>query len=47
MSAPLSWPRRLGYGVGDMGFNLFFTTAGLFLLLYYTDVAGLPPSTAG
>lgn len=47
MSAPLSWPRRFGYGVGDMGFNLFFTTASLFLLLYYTDVAGLPPSTAG
>lgn len=47
MSAPLSWPRRLGYGVGDMGFNLFFTTASLFLLLYYTDVAGLPPATAG
>ena len=38
---------RLGYGVGDMGFNLFFTTASLFLLLYYTDVAGLPPAAAG
>ena len=47
MSARLSWPMRLGYGVGDMGFNLFFTTASLFLLLYYTDVAGLPPATAG
>lgn len=47
MSARLSWPSRLGYGVGDMGFNLFFTTASLFLLLFYTDVAGLPPSTAG
>jgi GPH family glycoside/pentoside/hexuronide:cation symporter len=46
-STPLSWPTRLGYGIGDMGFNLFFTTASLFLLLYYTDVAGLPPSTAG
>jgi GPH family glycoside/pentoside/hexuronide:cation symporter len=47
MSARLSWPQRLGYGIGDMGFNLFFTTASLFLLLYYTDVAGLPPATAG
>ncbi len=47
MSARLTWPRRLGYGVGDMGFNLFFTTASLFLLLFYTDVAGLAPSTAG
>lgn len=47
MSGRLSWPMRLGYGVGDMGFNLFFTTASLFLLLYYTDVAGLPPAAAG
>jgi glycoside/pentoside/hexuronide:cation symporter, GPH family len=42
---PLSM--RLGYGVGDFGFNLFFTTASLYLLFYYTDVLGLSPSTAG
>lgn len=39
--------RKVGYGVGDFGFNLFFTTAGLFLLFYYTDVLGLSPATAG
>jgi glycoside/pentoside/hexuronide:cation symporter, GPH family len=38
---------RLGYGAGDFGFNLFFTTASLYLLYYYTDVLGLSPSTAG
>jgi glycoside/pentoside/hexuronide:cation symporter, GPH family len=38
---------RLGYGAGDFGFNLFFTTASLYLLFYYTDVLGLPPATAG
>ncbi len=38
---------RLGYSVGDFGFNLFFTTASLYLLFYYTDVLGLPPATAG
>lgn len=43
----LSVARRLGYGVGDFGFNLFFTTASLYLLFYYTDVLGLPPATAG
>lgn len=43
----LSFARKLGYGVGDFGFNLFFTTATLYLLYYYTDVLGLPPSTAG
>ena len=43
----LPFGRRLGYGVGDFGFNLFFTTASLYLLFYYTDVLGLSPSTAG
>ena len=38
---------RLGYGVGDFGFNLFFTTASLYLIFYYTDVVGLSPSAAG
>ncbi|BBO30104.1 sugar transporter (plasmid) [Alteromonas sp. I4] len=38
---------RLGYGIGDMGFNLYFMTASLYLLLYYTDVLGLSPSTGG
>lgn len=45
--APLPFARKLGYGVGDFGFNLFFTTASLYLLYYYTDVLGLPPATAG
>jgi glycoside/pentoside/hexuronide:cation symporter, GPH family len=39
--------QRLGYGIGDFGFNLFFTTASLYLLFYYTDVLGLSPATAG
>jgi glycoside/pentoside/hexuronide:cation symporter, GPH family len=43
----VSMKARFGYGVGDFGFNLFFTTASLYLLFYYTDVLGLPPATAG
>ena len=39
--------QKLGYGIGDFGFNLFFTTASLYLLFYYTDVLGLSPATAG
>ncbi|MBA3896723.1 MAG: MFS transporter [Sphingomonadaceae bacterium] len=39
--------RKLGYGVGDFGFGLFFLTASQYLLFYYTDVLGLTPSTAG
>ncbi len=43
----LGWPRRIGYGIGDAGFNLFFTTASLYLLFFYTEAMGLPPATAG
>lgn len=45
--ARLSFRRRFGYGVGDVGFNLYFTTASLYLLYYYTDVAQIGPATAG
>ncbi len=44
---PLSFRERFGYGVGDFAFNLFFSTAGLYLLFYYTDVLGLSPAVAG
>lgn len=47
MAQVLGFRRRFGYGVGDFAFNLFFTTASLYLLYYYTDVLGLPPATAG
>lgn len=45
--APLPIAQKIGYGIGDFGFNLFFTTASLYLLFYYTDVLGLSPATAG
>jgi glucuronide carrier protein len=37
----------LGYGAGDMANNLVFSTQSLFLLIYYTDVAGLTAAEAG
>lgn len=43
----LPFRKRFGYGIGDLAFNLYFTTASLYLLFYYTDVLGLPPATAG
>lgn len=46
-TARLPYFRRIGYGVGDIGFNLYFTTATLYLLYYYTDVLGLAAATAG
>lgn len=37
----------LGYAAGDAGNNLAFSMASMFLLLYYTDVAGIPAAAAG
>ncbi|BDZ64009.1 glucuronide transporter [Agromyces mangrovi Wang et al. 2018] len=37
----------VGYGAGDMANNLSFTLASMFLLVYYTDVAGLSAAAVG
>lgn len=47
MTERVPFYRKLSYGVGDFGFSLFFLTASLYLLYYYTDVLGLSPATAG
>jgi GPH family glycoside/pentoside/hexuronide:cation symporter len=39
--------RKLAIGVGDLGFNLYWQIASLYLLFFYTDVLRLPPATAG
>src|SRR5690606_9033514 len=36
-----------GYGAGNMANNLSFTLASMFLLVYYTDVAGLSAASVG
>ncbi len=38
---------KIGYGVGDLGGNLFFTVMGFYLLFYLTDVVGLVAGLAG
>lgn len=43
----LTWRSILGYGAGDFANNLAFATAGSFLLIYYTDVAGISAAAAG
>ncbi|AWW74423.1 glycoside transporter [Erythrobacter sp. KY5] len=43
----LPFGRIFGYGLGDFGFNLFYTGLNLYLLYYYTDVLEIPPATAG
>lgn len=43
----LSVRTRTGFGVGDFGFNLYYTGLNLFLLYYYTDVLEIRPGIAG
>ncbi len=38
---------KFGYGIGDLGGNLFFTITGFYLLFFLTDIAGLSPVFAG
>ena len=38
---------KLGFGIGDLGGNMFFTIIGFYLLYYFTDVVGLPAALAG
>ena len=45
--AKLSITEKLGYGVGDMGFNLYWTTIASFLAAFYTDIFGISAAAAG
>jgi len=38
---------KAGYGIGDLGGNLFFTMAGFYFLFYLTDTIGLAAGLAG
>lgn len=43
----LSVGEKAGYGAGDFGFNLYWTTLSSFLMAFYTDVFGLAAAAAG
>jgi len=43
----LQWSEKLGYGAGDFGFNLYWTTMASFLAAFYTDVFGISAAAAG
>ncbi|ATQ42415.1 MFS transporter [Caulobacter mirabilis] len=45
--ARLTAARKIAIGAGDFGFNLYWQTAGLYLLFFYTDGLGVPAATAG
>jgi len=44
--ATLSWKERLGYGVGDAGFNFYWALIGTYLAAFYTDTLGLSAAVA-
>lgn len=43
----LSLKEKIGFSLGDCASNLFFQTFILFLLIFYTDVFGLPAAAVG
>jgi GPH family glycoside/pentoside/hexuronide:cation symporter len=45
--AKLSLRVKLGFGVGDLGGNMYFTLIGFYLMYYLTDVVRLPAGLAG
>jgi glucuronide carrier protein len=46
-ATPLGWRPIIGYGLGDLANSLVFSMGMLFLLHYYTDVAGIGAAAAG
>ncbi|WP_051412456.1 MFS transporter [Pseudoxanthomonas sp. J35] len=38
---------KIGYGIGDFGFNLYWANISAFLLIFYTDVMGLAAAAVG
>lgn len=41
------WGKRIGYGIGDLGCNLVFSTMSSYLMIFYTDVFGITAAAAG
>lgn len=46
-NAPLPLREKVGYGIGDMGFNFYWANISSFLLIFYTDVMGLAAGAVG
>ncbi|MBI9084367.1 MAG: MFS transporter [Desulfobacterales bacterium] len=47
MGEKLSFGLKFGYGIGDIGCNIFIVSTGMFLLFFLTDVLGVEPALAG
>jgi GPH family glycoside/pentoside/hexuronide:cation symporter len=44
--AKLSWGERIGYGLGDAGFNFYWAIIGSYLVFFYTDIFGITAAAA-
>ena len=42
-----TWKERIGYSIGDVGVNLVWILPSSFLMLYYTDSAGISAAFIG
>jgi GPH family glycoside/pentoside/hexuronide:cation symporter len=38
---------RIGYGLGDMSSSMFWKIFGMYLMIFYTDVFGIPAAVVG
>jgi len=43
----ISLPRKIAYGMGDMGLSVSYFTVSFFYIYYLTDIVGLEPYLAG
>lgn len=44
--AKLTWRERIGYGLGDAGFNFYWAIIGSYLIFFYTDIFGISAAAA-
>jgi len=47
MMTSISLTEKIGYGLGDLGFNFYWANISSFLLIFYTDTFGIPAAAAG
>ncbi|NQV38634.1 MAG: MFS transporter [Candidatus Marinimicrobia bacterium] len=47
MNHKLPLSLKIGYGIGDIGSNIFIVGSGMFLLFFLTNVLGIEPALAG
>lgn len=43
----ITWKEKIGYGFGDMASSMFWKLFGAYLMIFYTDVFGLPAAVVG